>query len=88
MVLRFRLNTICICSLKNNNITNCDYCNTGYVQRYTEFEKYSEIQAICNCRITARAVIWFTSYFLNLSIFLLMALGGLPENPGSWVLKP
>jgi len=41
-----------------------------------------QAQAICNCRITARAVIWSTSYFPNVSIFLLTALGGLPENPG------
>jgi len=42
-----------------------------------------QIQAICNCRITARAVIWSTSYFPKVSIFLLPALGGLPENPGT-----
>jgi len=41
-----------------------------------------QTQAICNYRITARAVIWPTSYFPNVSIFLLTALGGLPENPG------
>ena len=41
-----------------------------------------QTQAICNCRITARAVIWSTSYFPNVSIFLLTALGSLPENPG------
>ena len=41
-----------------------------------------QTQAIRNCRITARAVIWSTSYFPNVSIFLLTALGGLPENPG------
>jgi len=41
-----------------------------------------QTQAICNCRITARAVIWSTSYFPNVSIFLLTALGGLPENSG------
>ena len=40
-----------------------------------------QTQAICNCRRTARAVIWSTSYFPNVSIFLLTALGGLPENP-------
>jgi len=34
------------------------------------------------CHITARVVIWSTSYFPNVSIFLLTALGGLPENPG------
>jgi len=33
MVLRFQLNTICTCSL------------TRYVQRYTEFENYSDICA-------------------------------------------
>jgi len=42
-----------------------------------------QTQAICNCRITARAVIWSTSYFPIVSIFLLTALGGLPENPGT-----
>jgi len=41
-----------------------------------------QTQAICNCRITARAVTWSTSYFPKVSIFLLTALGGLPENPG------
>jgi len=41
-----------------------------------------ETQAICSCHITARAVIWSKSYFPNVSIFLLTALGGLPENPG------
>jgi len=40
-----------------------------------------QTQAICNCRIIARAVIWSTSYFPNVSIFLLTALGDLPENP-------
>ena len=44
--------------------------------------KTNQTQAICNCRITARAVIWFTSYFPNVPIFLLTALGGLPENRG------
>jgi len=44
---------------------------------------FRETQAICNCRLTARAVIWFTSCFPNLSVFLLTALGGLPENPGT-----
>jgi len=29
-----------------------------------------QTQAICNCRMTARAVIWSTSYFRNVSIFL------------------
>jgi len=42
-----------------------------------------QTQAICNYRITARAVIWSMSYFLYVSIFLLTALGSLPENPGS-----
>ena len=42
-----------------------------------------QTQAICNCRLTARAVIWSTSCFPNVSIFLLTALGGLPENPGT-----
>ena len=42
----------------------------------------NQTQAICNCRITALAVIWFMSYFPNCSIFLLTALGGLPENLG------
>ena len=28
-----------------------------------------QTQAICNCRITARAVIWFTCYFPNFRIF-------------------
>ena len=42
-----------------------------------------QTQAICNCRMTARAVIWSTSYFANVSIFLLTALGSLPENPGT-----
>ena len=41
-----------------------------------------QTQAICNCRITARSVIWSTSYFPKVSIFLLTALGGFPENPG------
>jgi len=41
-----------------------------------------QTQAICNCRTTAWAVIWSTSYFPNVSVFLLTALGGLPENPG------
>ena len=45
-----------------------------------------QTQAICNCRITARAVIWSRSYLVqvlyNVSIFLLTALGGIPENPG------
>jgi len=27
-----------------------------------------QTQATCNCRITARAVIWSTSYFPNVSI--------------------
>jgi len=44
-----------------------------------------QTQAICNFRITARVVIWSTSYFPNVSIFLLTALGGLPENPGMMV---
>ena len=35
------------------------------------------------CRMTARAIIWFTSYFPNLSFFQLTAQGGLPENPGT-----
>jgi len=85
LVLRFQLNTICTCSL------------TRYVQRYPEFENYLAICAHapdcivrhydvqCDsqcCRTTARAVIWSTSYFPNVSIFLLTALGGLPENPG------
>jgi len=43
-----------------------------------------QTQTICNCRIGARAVIWSTSYFPNVSIFLLTALGGLPENTGIW----
>jgi len=38
-----------------------------------------QTQAICSCRITAWAVIWSTSYFPNVSIFLLTALGGLPS---------
>jgi len=42
-----------------------------------------QTQAICNCRVTARAVIWYASYFPNVSIFLLTALGGLPESPGT-----
>jgi len=42
-----------------------------------------QTQAICNCCMTARAVIWSTSYFANVSIFLLTALGSLPENPGT-----
>ena len=43
-----------------------------------------QIQAICNCRTTARAVIWSTSYFPNdVSIFLLTAQGGLPEHHGT-----
>jgi len=42
-----------------------------------------QTQAICNCRITSRAVIWFTPYFPNLSFFQLTAQGGLPENPGT-----
>jgi len=50
-----------------------------------------QTQAICDCRITARAVIWSRSYFPNVSIFLLTALGGLPENPGInhfwWITK-
>jgi len=41
-----------------------------------------QTNAICNCRVTARAVIWSTSYFPIVSIFLLTALGGLPETPG------
>jgi len=41
-----------------------------------------QTQAICNCRIKARAVIWSSCYFPNVSIFLLTALGGLLENPG------
>jgi len=44
-----------------------------------------QTQTICNCRITVRAVIWSTSYFPNVSIFLLTVLGGLPENPGGRV---
>jgi len=44
-------------------------------------------QAICNCRITARVVIWSTPYFPNASIFLLMALGDLPENLGTYQNK-
>ena len=36
-----------------------------------------QTQAICNRRITARA------YFPEVSIFLLKALGGLLENPGT-----
>ena len=47
---------------------------------YRVWKLFGDTQAICNCRITARAVIWFTSYFPNLSIFLLTALSGLPEN--------
>jgi len=43
---------------------------------------FVQTQAIYNCRITARVVIWSTSYFPNVSIFLLTALGGLPENSG------
>jgi len=44
------------------------------------FSEKNQTQAICNCRIIA--VIWSRSYFSNVSIFLLMALGGIPENPG------
>ena len=47
-----------------------------------------QTQAIYNCRITARAVIWSTSYFPNVSIFLLTALGGLQENPGIFGIDP
>jgi len=43
--------------------------------------------ALCNYCITARAVIWSTSYYPNVSIFLLTALGGLPENPGTVVCR-
>jgi len=42
-----------------------------------------QTQAIRNCHITTRAVIWSTSYVPNVSIFLLTALGGLPGNPGT-----
>ena len=42
-----------------------------------------QTQAICNCRITATAVIWFTSYFPNLSFFQSMAQGEIPKNPGN-----
>jgi len=42
----------------------------------------AQTQAICKCRITARAITWSTPYFPNVSIFLLTALNGLPENPG------
>ena len=50
---------------------------------HNAFVNKVQTQAICNCRITARAVVWSTSYFPNVSIFLLTALGGLPENPGT-----
>ena len=43
-----------------------------------------QTQAIRICRITAQAFIWSTSYLPNESIFLLTALGGLPENPGNF----
>jgi len=46
-----------------------------------------QTQAICNCRITAWAVSWSTSYFPNVSIFLLTALGGVPEKPGTTVFQ-
>jgi len=46
-----------------------------------------QTQEICNCRMTARVVIWSTSYFPNVSIFLLTALGGLLENPGRQIIS-
>jgi len=49
--------------------------------------KTNQTQAKCICRITARAVIWSTSYFPNVSIFLLTALGGLPENPSTFAFE-
>jgi len=33
-------------------------------------------------QLPARAVVWSTSYFPNVFIFLLTALGGLREHPG------
>ena len=49
-----------------------------------------QTQAICNCCITTWAVIWSMSYYPNVSIFLLTALGGLLENTGTlcsyWVV--
>jgi len=51
------------------------YLNTEVVQT----------QAMCNCRITAQAIISSTSYFPNESLFLLTTLGGLPKNPGIYI---
>ena len=54
---------------------------------HNTFVNKVQTQAICNCRITARAVIWSSSYFPNVSIFLLTALGGHPENIGTTLFQ-
>ena len=40
-----------------------------------------QTQAICNCRRTARAVFWFTSYFPNLLFFQLTTQGDFWKTP-------
>jgi len=93
MVLRFQLNTICTCSLTRyvqrytefkNYLDICAHAADCIVPQIWIMHTcvVVQTQAICNCRITARAVIWSTSYFPNVSIFLFTVLGGLPENPG------